>query len=571
MSYLFPKRVLRTGDILTPVELSEDFLRPVERISGKVNAHNVDTSFLTGATIDDKAFYQLKFEYMSLPFFWTGAAPGAWGFPDASMDALPDAYLVNNNFEWQTIIDSTDTPLVSTVTTGTSVLWINAYAQYLWHGFYWGAIPGKSGSDRSINRQHYNNAQKFPAAVQFALRVDGNIIQETITGINDFTYRSSLPVKPVLGQRSGAVTLNAPGPRDVPGKFIGALAPPCIPVRVGACVPVQPGEHTVELVVRRVPYIQHNAAAASGSSSGDATVTYGKYDRIFVYDRQLSVIDLKLFDVDSSPPVEVVTTAIDDEELLSSTTLYTDRLAPAVTAYNAVAEGALERGALPHNHISDVVLNCATTERGPFADTEHKFNNWFPGHYDDTITTDGYNGSPKTGWKLLTNAGNVDPISVTGFTVTEPCTILVFGNTQLRNVFSNDVYYEYDANGDPATAQLISSFALFKLMWQFDGDGDLNWQGVEESLGMVNNFTWWPYYLDDSSDEYVFMYQNSPAELAGLENAEIQLMAKIQFNPQGQTYPVDLNFGIFGSVANDGDNYNFISGNIVVIALRGSY
>jgi hypothetical protein len=551
MSYLFQKRVLRAGDILNPIELTEDIAPAADRVSGKLNAHNFSQTIDTGMVVNAGAFYTEQHYNDSVPFGWVGTVPGAFGYPDGTTMGASGSVLVQNNFEWQAMVDQYGASTEVTLTTGTSVLWINAYVQYLW----WGFNLSRSGGFVNAYEQHYNNAQDTPVNLQFALRVNGNIVPETITGVDDLTYRSTIPLKPkrqISYSTTTASFVPLPGPADKRGLQVCALGPPCLPIRLGACVPVQPGDQLVEIVVRRVPYVAFREITQ-----------YSSLDKVYLYNRQLNVIDLKMFPVDSVAAAEVSASAFREEELLTAASLYTNRVQPTIAAYNAVQEGALQRGALMNAQLPATILSCATTERiygnGP------TFNNWFPGHGAgrDTVTTFGFAGSPATGWKLITDAGNVDPVSINGFALSQQrCKILVLVNLQLRNVYGLDfVGTTGDAN-DPVISRAAdySVFALFKIMWQYDNEGSTTWHGVEESIGMVNNFVWWP-KRPGTSDPLTA----SGAYQQGLEHAEIQLMALIDFF-DGPTRP--LNIGVFGGVANDNDKYQVRCGSITVLALR---
>lgn len=586
MSYLFPKRVLRAGDVLDPSELTEDISPAAERVSGKLNAHNFSQTIQSTVAVDDEAYYKISHYAQVAGFRWYNdplATPGELWVPDwgdgvlGGWDPTTFAAAVQNNFEWQTLDNATYGTVRVSVNTGTSVLWVNAYAQYLWFGFdstpdvygtarWYSAVPGTSSPG-----QHKNRAMTQPCGLQFAIRVDGNIIPETITGIDDTVYRASVPIKPTQ-QRTGTILL-APGPADARGEQICALGPPCLPIRVGACVPVSPGDHIIELVARRVPFV--GTAARGALDEIKTTVSYGPYDNIYIFARQLNVIELKAHPVDSSTAFEVTAPSFDEEETLSTASLYTDRVQPVVTAYNAVDTGGLQRGALMHEHLPSALLGAATTEReygtGPV------FNNWIPStELLDTVTLTGYAGAPSTGWKLIDNSG-VDPISITSFNVQQVCKVLVLVNMQVRNIGGNPAI---GVSGDPGRvsrddidkerpsirAGSIRDFALFKIMWQLTTASPTTWTGVNESIGMINNFVWWPKTVPSSITDAADQQAHGPDHAYSLEHVEIQLMALLDFN----TFSLgrSINIGVFGGVANDNCEYQVGRGNIIALKLR---
>lgn len=567
MSYQFPKRVLRAGDVLNPVDLTEDFSPAADRLGGKLNAHNINQSVGAVATVDPYAFYDAyNYTYAPVPFHWTINLPGIFGYPD---DNILDAgmFQVQNNFEWQAV-----SALTQNVDTGTSVLWINAYLQYLWFGFnpeYFTTI-----SYGYKNTFHANGGHLYGSGMQVALRVNGNIVEETITGIDDLAYRVSVPLKPVYPAQDES---GFPGPRDFTGSEISALGPSCLPVRLGACVPVQPGQQTVEVVCRRVPFVDTNVYSI--------TKGYGQYDLIFVYSRQLHVTELKSYPVDSTAAFEVSAPAVGDEDPLSQASLYTQRLSPIVTASNSIETGALQRGALTHAQIPATLLGSATIERY-YGESGTVFNNWFPGHNNDTVTTTGFSGAPGFGWKLITDSTNNDPVQVTGLSVTEKCRILVLANLRVKNITGR--WTGKDSSENPVESGDFAAFALFKLMWQYSAAGPIAWTGIEESTGMVNNFVWWPYkgvydVPNTGSDSWfgldLTVLPEAPTDgtalggageganlQAGVENVEVALMGVIDFLAAPPLAPI--NIGIFGSVANDGTRYQVVSGSIIALAHR---
>jgi hypothetical protein len=545
MSYQFPKRVLRTGDVLNPRDLTEDFAPAADLVSGKLNAHNFNQTLGSpSVTVDRRAFYSVDGVLTTpVPFHWTGSTPGAFGYPD---DTTIDAgmFQLQNNFEWQALNTSVLDFSVA-LTTGTAVLWINAYVQYLWFGFNpaWG-----TWSQNVLTNQHRNYASQSPVNLQFALRVNGNVVEETITGIDDITYRASVPIKP----EDPSAYAGLPGPQDLLGRQISSLGPACLPVRLGACVPVQPGDQLVEVVCRRVPFTDR--------AYGSFFPGYGQYDVVFMYSRQIHVTELKMFPVDSVTSVEVSAPAFSDEAPLSQATLYTQRLQPIVSAYNSIDVGSVQRGALTHSQVPSTLLDSATTEQLYATDAGPIFNNYFPGHNDDTVTTTGFSGAPGTGWKLITDASNNNSVRITGFTVTDKCQILVLANLRVRNILA---LLEQTSGDETLYAGNFAAFALFKLMWQYSGSGPTTWNGVEASTGMVNNFVWWPRYDVNSSPIGAV---TGPNLQAGIENVEVALMAVLDFTATAPTGPINL--GVFGSVANDGTNYQISAGNIIALAYR---
>lgn len=542
MSYIFPRRVLRDQDVLDPIELTLDISPAAERLSGRLNAHNFNQSIASTVAVQPDAFYAMQhYEYDQF-FYWDGANPN-WGNPDLNW-APGLAYQIQNNFEWNVITEPASfnsDPAQVTISTGNSVLWVNAYAQYLWYGF---DNPPTSPWYPTPRDQHAHGAMVSPANLQFAIRVDGNIVPESITGIDDMTYRASVPLRQSV-QRSATSIL--PGPADIRGNQIVALGPPVLPVRISAMVPVQAGDHTVELVVRRVPVINTNDIKA-----------YKSTDKIYVFGRQVNAIDLKSFPTDSVGGSEVSAPAWDEEDLITSASIYTARVQPIITRSNAIQEGNLARGALMHYHLPSALLGAYSVE---VAFTGELFNNTMPGQGVTTTTTTRYAGAPANGWTLVSDGG-ASPTGGTLLVTNIPATVnqklLVFANVQVRNLRGG---VDADTSSRAAT---IRAFALFRIMWRQSAFGA--WTAVNESDGMVNSFVWWP--SDPSTNPLPANSANrQPMQAYGLEQVEVPLMACITV-PVGTPVQVGMFCGTAGQSEGVDTEFEIRHGNIIVLALR---
>lgn len=538
MSYLFPRRVLRAQDVLDPIELTQDISPAAERLSGRLNAHNFSETISSTVGVDPEAFYAVEHYEYDAPFNWTGVNPN-WGLPDSLWDP-GIAFRVQNNFEWNVILEPNSTPAQVTISTGNSVLWVNAYAQYLWFGF---DPAGSATWAPSARDQHINGSMTEPANMQFAIRLDGNVLPDTITGIDDMTYRSSVPLKPER-QRTGTSIL--PGPADIRGEQVVALGPPTLPVRVTAAIPVASGDHTIELVVRRVPTI-----------NAENIRPYKSSDKVFVFGRQVNVIDLKSFPIDSVAGAEVSAPAWDEEELVTTTEIYGQRVQPIISGYNAVKAGNVQRGAFMHYHLPSALLGSYTTE---VVFAGERFNNTMPGQSSSLVTATRYAGAPANGWTLVSDGGAAPggPLLVSNIPSTVQQKLLVLANVQVRNVQGGT----YASTASRAAS--IRAFALFRLMWR--RTGTVNWTSLPETDGMVNNFVWWP--CDPSTNPAIADRANrAPMQAYGLEQVEVPLMAMIDVPPG-----FSVNIGVFCGTSGNTDSadieFEIRHGSIIVLALR---
>lgn len=526
MSYIFPRRVLRDQDVLDPIELTLDISPAAERLSGRLNAHNFKQTIASTVTIADEAFYKPYFvEVASDPQFG-GPPAGPYNLPilPGAPGVDPDAYQVSNTFDWQTVDDVNGTPLQLSFTTGNSVLWINAYAQYLWNGFnagipIYGANPW--GHD-------FAGPSTRPCNVQFAIRVDGTVLPDSITGIDQTDFRSSLALKAVNPRQEGTFL---PGPQDIRGNVASGLGPPCLPIRITTCLPVQAGDHTVQLVVRRLPDVRD----VLGS------FTYAPQDFVAVFNRQLLAVDMKSFPTDSVGGSEVSAPAWDEEDLITTASIYSNRVQPIITRSNAIQQGNVSRGAFMHYHLPTALLAADTAEYD--WGTQELFNSAYPGM--STVTTSGtkYAGVPGFGWYLL-NDGTAPtrPIQTAAFDGTKRSFFVVFANAQLIRVSNDDL--------NTLTLGMQNQFAAFKIMYKVLGDPVL--KSLDASTGYINSFVAFTRALGSFSSAQA------------TERAEVQIMACLDLRAAPLAAPIEY-FALYGSAITEPSVGIFMTASYFVI------
>ena len=432
MPHIFPRRFLRTRDILSPKDFNDDLHPVADALAGRLDRTNFNAGALksnlrphpdsatpesSGPSVAAGAYFKVYSNSVESRYrFYRSGATLAFRSPpnfvylngttfqDSTITgANPKAksYVVPNHGAWGAVGNAnlSDTQKL-TFTTGRSKVWISAYAQYIWQGFYeekppWipagrkfkglsediilpdagesfvGANPattflraravlnslGPSANYEYLNnettvntpaevqstggggaaelafplneystaherRQPHNNGYHHiskggkPCLIQFAIRVDGKIIEETITGkhlpfeesAHGLSVTDSIRIKDddeadselteikgllpgmasqyfQFGQRSiggsssyGDRGDSRPGQKLRSARAVG-YGPEVMPVRLGAVVDVGPGEHTIELVVRRLQ-----------RKSGK----FGPGDFVGVFSRRLLAFDLPI-------------------------------------------------------------------------------------------------------------------------------------------------------------------------------------------------------------------------------------------------------------------------------------
>ena len=381
MPYIFPKRTLKKQDVLDPVELNEDVIPAAEVYSGKLNAHNIDqTSSLTLARdgVSETAFYNYYHEVATAdPDL---GAPGSYSAP--SRDATAYEHTLSNDTEWDSI-----TSMSLTATTGLSTFWIVGQLQYFWMGY----------KITSTANQHFwsragGSATQFNACrVQFAIRVDGNVLTQTVTGEFDPYQPGIFSLRPTTTRFADSRLPGNTHPWSDQPTAIGAEA---LPVRMGTMLRVQPGTHTVELVGRRIPLVtQDGFDGAHTGSSGTLEPNV-----IAIFNRQLFALDLPTYPATDTVSAVVDVPAYDSEQVVSASSLGTDRVDKIAAELNDIKEGAVGRGALANYHLpSAVIAKNQHRITGGKASLTSKYPGW------NATTT--FNLLPSgTGWYLIRDA-----------------------------------------------------------------------------------------------------------------------------------------------------------------------
>jgi len=532
MSYIFPRRRLRSQDVLDPIELTLDLSPAAERLSGRLNAHNFNANIASTVDIEPEAVTDTWVYRLAVPFgdTHTATALEPWtGLPDKTVPT--DAYKIQNTFEWQAITDHTGATALVTVTTGSAVLWVHAFAQYLWYGFQL-QLDDPAAYPRW---QHASGADQRGVNLQFAIRFDGSVLEDTITGIDDAVYQASMPLKP-LKQCDTTTTTVLPGPHDVRSQQICAIGPAAGGPRISTCIPVQAGEHTIEIVVRRVPLYISLADYDAGSLS-DSMPEYTSVDNVYIMSRQVMITELKTFPIDSVTSTDVSVPAFEEEDTVSNTTMYVERVQPLMAAYNDVAEGNLQRGALMHYHLPPVLRDQNTTRAvltTPFPG--ELYNCVYPGFNSAAIASSKYNATPKVGWYMISD-GFTD-IKVSSINIALAQRVVVLANLQIVKIDGGKVKV-YIPGSPPTTInkEYCGAFAVFRLMWRISGTGDQAWQPLKESTAMVNAYSW-----------------KAQARSADYEFAEVMLQAEFPIGPLAAT---TIDVAAFGAVMN-GDDSNLV-------------
>lgn len=384
--YLFPKRKLRAiGDVLDPTELNQNILPAAERLNGQLNQHNIK------APLDNSV--KLTSDLFMTPYSAVQYATSGLSYTSAPTSASGDIFALYGESSWRLVSGAS-----VTVPTGTSMLAMWATAWYCYQ-FADSSLTfhDPSGAGSTATRWAYSAdsgtgnafARYYRAAIQFALRIDGTVIQETMTGRVDteqapfFPYRVTAPR--LREDRNGTGTStgdvwsgdptagNAPNPDSTASPKVGGRVGPqsrrlprtphgvnytCCPIRIGYTILTEPGAHTIELVARRIANRHTQSTFIS---------------KVNVYSRQLVVFDNPLEQVNTTTslasPVNIP--ELQPEDVLSAAAIEVDRISPIETSSNSIEAAQLARGALNSDHMGNrrTILKSIRRVAGDMANT----------------------------------------------------------------------------------------------------------------------------------------------------------------------------------------------------------
>jgi len=375
--YLFPKRVYRTHQPVTVKGLNRNIQPAGERFSGRLVGHNLE-SRVRGLTAPLAAESVNKVHDVEAVVD-IGVSRGATGFPTTTGSGPDSTYEVSNSYEWEMIANSADSAKdmrISITPSGTSLVKIDAWLQY-----YKAGLEGVRGvGSDTWATGHYS------AAVQFGLRIDGEIVRDSVTGFREESEANHWPIKPAAAKSIA----NFIPPRRINGRRSHAMGPGCKPVRLAWIVLLGPGEHTVEIVARRT-YMQ-------------LTRKRSVWGGIYVASRKLICIEHPVVPAAANSSSLVTVPAFEAEQTVSAATLATDRIIAIRDAANqssgaGLTAGAFARGALHEKHLPSPLLACDQGTLEPASDVTT--NNDYPSFTSNTVVAYASGRTGNNGWWQL--------------------------------------------------------------------------------------------------------------------------------------------------------------------------
>lgn len=283
----------------------------------------------------------------------------------------------------------------------------------------------------------------YPAQIQYALRVDGVVITETITGRFDNEQAPLTPARIVDPRDTDKPSATS----GISGPLLGrsrerpdAINIPMFSVRLTASVDVEPGDHVVELVVRRVPVGRRRSFTPPPPEVGnvDDSVTYlPPRNRVYVYSRQLAVTDVPIEPVGSALFGDPsVVASYSDEDVVTKKSLVDQRLQKVANESNDLQSFQVARGAINGDHLQGFSSVIATASVAPFsssAEVNSATNGYiYPGATSLSFSADPfaeftlYKATNNVNWRMLTEAEFSAPVGSN--TETTDCVITVEAN-----------------------------------------------------------------------------------------------------------------------------------------------
>lgn len=424
MPHTFPPRRFREGEPVDPEVFNETFQALAGKLGGRLGEQDIDAATLKASVaVADEAYYAAHHFVRAVDPQWN-----AWVTLGPAGD--PVAWVYDNAY-WNPLTDdggSTQTQVQ--FTSSDDILLIFAQAQHIATAYDDGSSPPSLGDT---------------VRLQYALRVDGVLLDDTVTGAfffpdapaqqwyraqafsstDDFDYRHIQYIQNTVGINNAAHG----------NRIIRAL-------------PVQDGDHTVELVARRVPRNDYAVDA-----EGDGLF-------IQVFNRRLFVLRIKGTVGYTGVAPSVTVNAVEDGETLTLGNLFTNSMNSLRQTTNSLGPEHIERGALRNEHLPSMLYGSDVAYIQPGSSVP------FTGNYP------GY-GTDGAGWSVVNDGAAPTYLRITnggaGWRLDQnPGTLVVLANVQLWKISWTGTY--------AGAADSIKRVAVFALAFT-------NHLGVRTVLG----------------------------------------------------------------------------------------
>jgi len=404
MSHTFPKKAFRANEIGIKTDFDEALQPIAEKAAMGLNEHDISALETGGAKIfpfaslDTSCYYEAYEKKAAVTMNLNGGAVYA---QQSTTSAAGNTATILDTQEWQSIVDDvTGFALTKTINSGEDILFLCAELQSAG----WAGALGVSPTLASDNEYR----------LQYALRVDGTVYEDAMTGPAVFP---DPPPQQLYSGTKAVSNLEDFDYRHKGWQQNGTGLPNHLqPARLTRCVPVVEGSHTVEVVARR-------ATRADGKPDNA-----GVGSSMQVFNRRLFVLRIKGFSKSAGSSAPTLAVAPWSEgEVVSSANLNTARLVAVKNALNDVVEASIQRGALHNEHLPTVVAYPDVQILDPAAAIGVCVATTYAGY-----------GS-NVGWQVVHNGAGTDLVVTgpggAGFVLTaNPGIVVVLANVQVRRI-----------------------------------------------------------------------------------------------------------------------------------------
>tara|TARA_R110000868_G_scaffold53332_2_gene167502 strand:+ start:2758 stop:4245 length:1488 start_codon:yes stop_codon:yes gene_type:complete len=322
MGYRFSKGIIRKPGFPNPQQIVDQIGPAAEEVAGRLNDHNFVTAAFPAARRANAMLYDFHFGTVASD---TGIHTNVHDVPTGTD---PNAFLVPDGGAWAPISDITQA-----YSCGQDSVWAIGWCQY-------GLTPSGAVTTFDVGL-----STLVKPRVQFALRINGVVIANTVTGIDtsasDEAPRSVYPVTPV-----NAATPNNNLSTDTYAlRGTGSMNWHVRSVRLQAKTSTPQGTATVELVVRRIP-------------PNDVQNLTGEIEPVYIYNRTLLAIQLKESEAGAVAPTPIsgVSYPVDGSPV-SQATLTDGILLPLRNNLNALPQTAIAQWGLRREQIPGQLQN----------------------------------------------------------------------------------------------------------------------------------------------------------------------------------------------------------------------
>ena len=327
MAHEFPKETLKPNEAPNAHTVSRLVTTIADKVAGGLNEHDVSTvAPFDVDQVQDGAYYRAHRVLRMVSPRWLGGVQYAdlGGQGPHGTATIPDSPV------WSPLTDDVDDTeeMSAAFTTGEEILFAIGQVQLI--SFLNGAaddVPSES-----------------PERTQIAIRYDGAVIQETITGamgvpdmpmreiyrtpstpdpaVQDFDFRHRFPQQNTVGINTNVA-----------------------PVRVMYAWPTTEGEHTVDLVGRRLP-----SSTYQPDNGGDGST-------VQAFNRMLVVLRLRGWAKGDGSSSTLTVDPYHDGDSFTATGLMADRLNVVRDEINDLRSRNIPRGTFRSEHLPSMVVN----------------------------------------------------------------------------------------------------------------------------------------------------------------------------------------------------------------------